>query len=313
MSAIVKKPSVAIIGRVNVGKSTFFNRLLEESKALVSPLPGTTRSPNYGDAIWRGRVFEVVDTGGYEKRPQDSFGKEISAHAAQAAKEADVILFLIDLKVGILPEDRTIAKALIKNNKPVILAGNKADFQVQKPSPGTIGFNDIQIISATTGRGIGDLLDLLFEKFKEIEKEPPTVEEEIHPLRVAILGKPNVGKSSLLNALVGSPRAVVSEIANTTREPQDTLVRIDEELYLFIDTAGIRKNLKHQTVLEGEGVRKTLAVLKRTDIVIFVLDPHEGMNIQDKHIAGLILDAGVSVIMTVNKRPSSGHPEHHDS
>ena len=120
MSAIVKKPSVAIIGRVNVGKSTFFNRLLEESKALVSPLPGTTRSPNYGDAIWRGRVFEVVDTGGYEKRPQDSFGKEISAHAAQAAKEADVILFLIDLKVGILPEDRTIAKALIKNNKPVI-------------------------------------------------------------------------------------------------------------------------------------------------------------------------------------------------
>lgn len=302
---IIQKPTVAIVGRTNVGKSTLFNRLIEESKALVSPIAGTTRAPNYGEVLWRGRIFQVVDTGGLERRSQDPFAEDISRQAARAAEKATVILFLVDVRAGLTPHDRTLAKQLRVIKNRVILVGNKAERKEDRNQTGGawngLGLGPLRTISAVTGVGVGDLLDHTFDQLKTQNQEPPTVEEALAPIKVAIIGKPNVGKSSLLNKLVGAERALVSEIAHTTREPQDTLVRLGEDFFLFIDTAGVRKKMKIADNLESAGVRKTLAALERADIVLFVTDLVTGIGLQDKHLAGLATEAGKGVIIVANK------------
>lgn len=304
---IIQKPTVAIVGRTNVGKSTLFNRLIEEAKALVSPIAGTTRSPNYGEVIWRGRVFTAIDTGGLEKRTDDVFAEDIRKQADRAMREADIILFLIDLKVGILPQDRELAKLMAKTKKSVLLVGNKAEkggLRHEEQSRGgarALGFQTIYPISAVTGQGVGDLLDAVFEVFAHLGKEPPTVEEEFRPIKVAIIGRPNVGKSSLLNSLVGAPRAVVSEIPHTTREPQDTLVRMDDLLFLFVDTAGIRKKLKRGKDLTAAGIKKSLEEIRRADLVLLVVDLAEGISADDRHLAGLPIEDGRGLILIANK------------
>lgn len=302
---IVQKPTLAIVGRTNVGKSTLFNRLIEEAKALISPQAGTTRSPNYGDAIWCGRVFTAVDTGGLDKRSDNLFAEDISAHATRAMEESDVILFLIDLKVGVTPHDRELAKILRKISKPILLVGNKAENeQTRRKAKETwraLGLGELHTISAATGMGVGDLLDAAFAALKTLGIVPPTVEEELKPIKVAIIGKPNVGKSSLLNSLVGAPRAVVSEIAHTTREPQDTLVRVDDQLILFIDTAGIRRKLVHAPGLTAAGIKKSLEAIRRADIVLVVLDLADEVAAEDKHLAGVPLEESKGIIIVGNK------------
>ncbi|MBI4280981.1 ribosome biogenesis GTPase Der [Candidatus Uhrbacteria bacterium] len=304
--SIVKKPTLALVGRTNVGKSTLFNRLIEEVRALVSPLPGTTRASNYGDALWRGRVVEIVDTGGLERRDDDPFSAAIRDQAEKTIKDAEVIIFLMDLAAGLTPLDREIARFLRRQKKTVLLVGNKAekkDVQNRAEDPfwPSLGFGPLLPISAVTGMGVGDLLDASFAALKDQGLTPPSVEELVHPLRVAIMGKPNVGKSALLNALVGSERALVSEIAHTTREPQDTLIRINDDFFLFIDTAGIRKKLKHGSRLESLGVEKSLRALERADVALFVLDLGAPIGNQDRHIGGLLLEAAKGVIMVANK------------
>ena len=294
---IIQKPTVAIVGRTNVGKSTLFNRLIEESKALISPIAGTTRAPNYGEVIWRGRIFQVVDTGGLEQRSNDPFAEAISEQATSALEQAAVILFLIDVRAGVTPYDRTLAKQLRLVKDRVILVGNKAERKEDrmgftKETWQALGLGPLRSISATTGVGLGDLLDETMELLKARHEEAPTIIEVLTPIKVAIMGKPNVGKSSLLNKLVGAERALVSEIAHTTREPQDTLVRIGEDIYLFIDTAGVRKKMKVADSLEAAGVRKSIEVIERADLVLFVIDLAEGIGLQDKHLVGLASDAG---------------------
>ncbi len=288
-----------------MGKSTLFNRCIEEAKALISPLAGTTRSPNYGDAIWCGRVFTVVDTGGLDKRSDDLFAKDISDQATRVIEESDIILFLIDLKVGVTPQDRELAKTLRKSTKPILLVGNKGEQEktrrLTKETWRALGLGELHTISAATGMGTGDLLDAAFAALKKIGIVPPTVEDELKPIKVAIIGKPNVGKSSLLNALVGAPRAVVSEIAHTTREPQDTLVRIDEQLILFIDTAGIRRKLVHAPGLTAAGINKSLEAIRRADIAILVLDLADEVAAEDRHLAGVPLEESKGIIIVGNK------------
>lgn len=303
---IIREPLVAIVGRTNVGKSTLFNRLTEGSRALVSGIPGTTRSPNYGEFIWRGSIATAVDTGGLEKRPEDPFEADIRRQAERAIRDADIILFLVDLRIGLTPEDRGLAKLLIRSRKPVILVGNKAERQDarERASAGAwraFGAGECFPISATTGVGVGDLLDEVWRRAREIGLEPKTIEEELQPIRVVIVGKPNVGKSSLLNSLVGEERALVSEIAHTTREPQDTLMYRDGTYYLFVDTAGIRKKMKIAPGLEATGVKKTLASIRRAEIALFMIDPVEGIGAPDRHIAGLLKEAAAGVILVANK------------
>lgn len=303
---IIKKPTIALVGRTNVGKSTLFNRLIEESKAIVSAIPGTTRSSNYGESIWRGSILEIIDTGGLERRTKDPFMDAIREQVKKALEDADVILFMIDLRTGIMPLDREVAKYLAGTKKAIILVGNKAERkdardEAMRASWAALGFGAVVPISAATGMGVGDLLDLVFDELQKQHIEPPTIEEERHPIRVAIIGKPNVGKSSLLNALVGSQRAIVSEIAHTTREPQDTLVRINDTLYLFIDTAGIRKQARHGLGLESTGIQKSFDVIRRADIALFVLDLASDIGAQDRYLAGLLNDAKVGIVVVANK------------
>ncbi|MBI4133348.1 ribosome biogenesis GTPase Der [Candidatus Uhrbacteria bacterium] len=303
---VIRRPLVAIVGRTNVGKSTLFNRLIEEARALVSSLPGTTRSPNYGEVLWRGRVCTVVDTGGLEKRTDDVFEADIRRQAERAMRDADLILFVVDLRIGLTPEDRALRQLLAHAKKPVLLVGNKAEnaevrARADDPVWRSFGMGECMPVSAATGVGVGDLLDALFREATARGLEPKTIEEEFNPTKVIILGKPNVGKSLLLNALVGSERAVVSHIAHTTREPQDTLIRWNDELFLLIDTAGIRSRLKHAPGLEGQGVKKTLLSMRRADIALLVLDLAEGIGAQDRHLAGLITRGALGVVIVGNK------------
>ncbi len=304
---IIQKPTLAIVGRTNVGKSTLFNRLIEEARALVSNLPGTTRSPNYSEAIWCGRMFTVIDTGGLDKRSGDVLASDISREAKKVISQADLVLFLIDLKVGLTSQDRELAKFLRLEQRPVILVGNKAEKETirqetqRKKNWLALGLGELYPISAVTGLGVGDLLDAALRKLKEINRLPPTLEEELKPIKVAIIGKPNVGKSSLLNALVGAPRALVSEIAHTTREPQDTLIRLDDHFYLLIDTAGIRRKLKLGSSLEAVGVRKSLVALARADLVLLVLDLTQQISAEDRNLVGLALEKTRGLILVGNK------------
>src|SRR3989339_463679 len=301
-----KLPTVALIGRVNVGKSTLFNRIVGGRDAIVSPIPGTTRTRNIGLAIWRGKNFRLIDTGGLTFHEDVPLEKEIIEQTHIALKEADIIVFVTDIRDGILLQEKNLTKTVLrKQKKPVILVANKADKSQEMlsgydPEWLRLGLGEPKMISAQTGGGVGDLLDEIYKLLKKI-KVNPKVSEEFNPIKVAIMGRPNVGKSSLFNKLIGEERVIVSDMAHTTREPHDTLVQVEKNYYLFIDTAGIWRKAKVSGALEKIGIGKSLEVMERADIILLVLDTSEAISDQDQQLAGFLERHAKSVIIIVNK------------
>ncbi len=315
------KPLVAIVGRPNVGKSTLFNRVIGDRRAVVSEIPGTTRDRIIADAEWNGYQFMVVDTGGIEILPasveqglrpgtpveqpllEDSapFIPLIRAQAEQAIQEADLILFLTDAVQGLTSADRQVADLLRRTDKPVYLVVNKVDNEQRELDAMEfyeLGMGDIYTISAIHGVGIGDLLDEIVEQLPLVEPKEEVDRDKVH---IAILGRPNVGKSSLLNKLLGQERAIVSPVAGTTRDALDTEMEWEGQSIILIDTAGIRRRGKIDPGVEKYSVLRAARALERTDVALILIDATQGIIAQDAHIAGMILEAGVSAVVIVNK------------
>jgi GTP-binding protein len=295
------KPIVAIVGRPNVGKSTLFNRLTGGRVAIVEDTPGVTRDRLYRDAEWLGQSFTVVDTGGIEfSGGEDSITNQIRKQAEIAVAEADVILLLVDSRAGLLPQDEEIAAQLRKTSKPVILVVNKVE-QFKDNSDlydfYRLGFEDLVCISAEHGLNTGDLLDLVVSKFPV----PPEDETEPDVIKIAVVGRPNVGKSSLVNAILGQERVIVSNIAGTTRDAIDVPFARKNQRYLLIDTAGMRRKGNIAENTERYSVIRALRAVDRSDVVLIVLDATEGVTEQDKRIAGYVHEAGKGAVLVVNK------------
>ena len=300
-----KTPSVAIVGRANVGKSTFWNKLSETSQAIISGKPHTTRDRNYAPCIWRGKVINIVDTGGMDAELNTTIGQGIRKQAEQAVKQADLVLFLIDSQSGILPQDLEFADFVRKNNRHVILIANKADKQSNlgqslSKELWKLRFGEPLLMSAISGRGVGDVLDEVYKKLEEINK-PPTEPETKESLKIVIMGRPNVGKSSLMNAILREERSIVSPIAHTTREPLDTEFIWQDKRITLVDTAGMRKRAKVTERIEHEAIERNRQALTRADIALLVIDATEDPRKQDKHLAGLLQDARKGLIVVVNK------------
>ena len=308
------KPLVAIVGRPNVGKSTFFNRMIGERVAVVEDMPGTTRDRIYGDTDWNGRDFTLIDTGGLEFGPDIPAGqvglnrqpgdlmKQVQAQAELAIEEADVIVFMVDARSGITAADEEIAEVLRRTSKPVILAANKADSAKIRQNAVefyALGMGDPIDISSLQGIGTGDLLDAIVEALPP--EEEPAEEEEEEIARIAIVGRPNVGKSSLLNAILGYERAIVSEIPGTTRDVIDTELEFEGRKLRLIDTAGIRRRGRVGPGVEKFSVLRASRAIERADVAILVVDASEGLAAQDTHIAGEIQEQAKGVVVVVNK------------
>ena len=293
------RPVVAIVGRPNVGKSTLFNRLIGERLAIVEELPGTTRDRIYGTAEWRGREFSVVDTGGLDE-PRGEMEAAVRRQAEAAMEEADVVLFVVDAQAGMIPIEHEVADHLRRSGKPVIVAANKADSwrgEAQAAEFYALGLGEVHAVSALQGHGSGDLLDAVVAALRP---EPET-EEEVGEARVAIVGRPNVGKSSFLNALVGQERAVVAEEPGTTRATVDETMEHEGRRVRLIDTAGIRRRGRIEQGIEQYALLRTIHALERTDVAILLVDATEGITAQDTHIAGYAIEAGVGLVLGVNK------------
>jgi len=293
------KPIVAIVGRPNVGKSTLFNRLVGDRVAIVEDKPGITRDRIYGTTEWAGRSFSLIDTGGIEIS-QDELLQSIRAQAELAMEEADVILFLADAKDGLTPSDTEVAELLYRSGKPVVLAVNKSDNPQRMDAAYefyALGFGDPIPISSAHGLGIGDLLDELVKRLPEGEEE----EYDEDTIKVALIGRPNVGKSSLVNAILGEERVIVSDIAGTTRDAVDTPFEKDGQKYVLIDTAGMRKRGKVYESTEKYSVMRAMRAIERCDVALIVLNAEEGLIEQDKHIAGYAHEAGKAAVIVVNK------------
>lgn len=294
------KPIVAIVGRPNVGKSTLFNRIAGERISIVEDTPGVTRDRIYAEAEWVSKYFTIIDTGGIEPDSEELIPKKMREQAQLAMEMADVILFVVDGKAGLTPADRDVALLLMKTRKPVILVVNKVD---NRSLPDDfydfyeLGFGEPVPVSSSIGLGTGDLLDEVVKNFpQEAETEK---EEDI--IKVAIVGKPNAGKSSILNKLIGEERVIVSPIAGTTRDAIDSYIEIQGRKYLFIDTAGIRKKSKIYENVEKYSVIRSYAAVERADVVLIVIDAAEGISEQDSKIAGLAHDSGKASLVIVNK------------
>ncbi|MFA6428259.1 MAG: ribosome biogenesis GTPase Der [Candidatus Buchananbacteria bacterium] len=293
--------NIAIVGRANVGKSTLFNRLVERDQAMVSDLAGTTRDVNYGLCWWQGRPYQMIDTGGLDiAKPANTIELGIIKQARKALKQADLILFLIDAKTGVLPGDKLVIKQFQSSKKPILLVINKADSlrlrQLNKEIYG-LGLGEPNFVSASNGSGVGDLLDVIVAKLPTLQTEP----EVVPSIKLAILGKPNVGKSSLLNSLLGEERVIVSEIPHTTREAHYVDFNYEGQNYTLIDTAGIRKKAKVSAGLEKSSVDKSLAAAAKADVVLLVTDVVSDLSTQDKHLTEEIAKHQSSVIILANK------------
>jgi GTP-binding protein len=295
------KKVVAIVGRPNVGKSTFFNALAGQNISIIKDVPGVTRDRIYADCEWNGTTFQIIDTGGIEPESEDIILKQMRRQAELAMDIADVIIFITDVKAGVTQSDQEVARMLRSTKKPVILLCNKCD-RVGNPPPEIyefyeLGLGDPMAISAGKKLGIGEVLDEIYSKFGDIE---PEIEDE-ETIRVAIIGKPNVGKSSLVNKILGEERVIVSDIAGTTRDAIDSYFKNDFGKYIFVDTAGIRRKSKVYEKIEKYSVMKAKSAIDKANVCLILIDATEGVTDQDEKIAGIAHEAGKGVIIVVNK------------
>jgi len=296
------KPIIAIVGRPNVGKSTLFNKLIGERRAIVEDTPGITRDRIYGETEWRGKKMIVIDTGGIEPKADDTILQKMRQQAQIAIDTADAIIFMCDIRTGLLADDMDIAVMLKKSGKPVIPAINKAD-RIGTVDPTfyefyELGFSmDPVALSSLHGSGSGDLLDAVLEVLPPYEEE----ETEDDVIRVAVIGKPNAGKSSLINRILGDDRLIVSDIAGTTRDAIDTPFENDRGKYVLIDTAGIRRQSRVEDRIEKFSVLRAKMAVERADVCLLVIDAQEGVTEQDEKIAGIAHEAGKATIICVNK------------
>ena len=297
----MSKPVVAVVGRPNVGKSTLFNVLAGERISIVKDTPGVTRDRIYADASWLDKDFTLIDTGGIEPESKDIILSQMREQAQIAIETADVILFLTDVRQGLVDADEKVADLLRRSKKPVVLVVNKVD-NFEKYMPDVYEFYNLGIgdpvpVSAASMLGIGDMLDEMVKHFKT---DGGSKEEDDRP-RIALIGKPNVGKSSLVNRLLGENRVIVSEIAGTTRDAIDTAVRYHGEEYIFIDTAGLRRKSKVKEDLERYSIIRAVTAVERCDVALIMIDATEGVTEQDAKIAGIAHDRGKGIIIVVNK------------
>lgn len=296
----MSKPIVAIVGRPNVGKSTLFNRIAKKRVSIVEDIPGVTRDRIYMDAEWLDRTFTMIDTGGIELMTDDIISNNIRRQAQLAMEEADVILFMTEVKTGVTQADQDVAALLRRTKKPVILAVNKVDSLKDDQDVYefyNLGLGDPIPISAANALNTGDLLDAIVEVLPKNEEE--TVEEDV--IRVAFIGRPNVGKSSLVNAILGEDRVIVSNIPGTTRDAIDIHMVKDGQKFILIDTAGMRRRAKVEEAVERYSVMRSLRAVDRSDVALMLIDAVDGITEQDKKIAGYAHDAGKGVIVVVNK------------
>ena len=295
------KKTVAIVGRPNVGKSTLFNVLAGEKIAIIKDIPGVTRDRIYADCQWRGTTFQVIDTGGIEPESDDIILKQMRRQAELAMDIADVIVFITDVKAGVTVSDEEVAQMLRKTKKPVILVCNKCDRVGAPPDEMyefyNLGLGDPYPISAGKKLGIGELLDAVYDKFDDVSQEI----EDDETIRVAVIGKPNAGKSSLINKILGEERVIVSDIAGTTRDAIDTYFENKHGKYIFVDTAGIRRKNKVYDKLEKYSVLKAKSAIEKANVCLIMIDATEGVTEQDEKIAGLAHEGGKGVIIVVNK------------
>ena len=297
----MSKPVVAIVGKPNVGKSTFFNYIVGQRISIVEDTPGVTRDRVYADTNWRGRDFTLIDTGGIEPESEDIIISQMRTQANIAINVADVIIFLTDVKQGVTAADSEIALMLKKSKKPIVLVCNKADNIGNKPDEiyefYNLGIGEPYAVSAANALGIGDVLDAVYEYFPSEDENND--DDEI--IKVAIIGKPNVGKSSLVNKILGEERVIVSNIAGTTRDAIDSYFENEFGKYVFIDTAGIRRKSKVTEKIEKYSVMRTMFAIERADVCLMMIDATEGVTDQDAKIAGEAHEAGKGIIIVINK------------
>ena len=295
------KPLVAIVGRPNVGKSMLFNRLVGQRLSIVEDTPGVTRDRIYAECEWRNRKFDIVDTGGIEPNTDSEILSFMREQAEIAIRNADVTVFVCDIKSGLTASDQEVANMLLRSGKPVVLAVNKMD-QVGMTNPDIYGFYNLGLgdpiaVSAVHGHGTGDLLDACFQYFPPEDQ----VEEQDDVIKVAVIGKPNVGKSSLINRILGEERVIVSDMAGTTRDAIDSYYENDKGKYILIDTAGMRKKSKVDDRIEKFSVLRATMAIERCDVCLIMIDAQEGVTEQDTKVAGLAHEAGKACIIVVNK------------
>ncbi len=295
------KPTVAIVGRPNVGKSTFFNYIIGQRIAIVEDIAGVTRDRIYADAEWRGVDFTLIDTGGIEPESEDVILSQMREQANIAISVADVIIFLTDIKQGVTAADEEIALMLRKSKKPIVLVCNKADNMNKQKAEAlefyNLGLGEPHLVSSTNALGIGDVLDEIFKHFPKNEIQ----DSEQEYIKVAVIGKPNVGKSSLINKILGENRNIVSDIAGTTRDAIDSTFENEFGKYIFIDTAGIRRKSKIEEKIEKYSVMRSILAIERADVCLLMIDATEGVTEQDTKIAGEAHEAGKGVIIVINK------------
>lgn len=297
----MSKPAVAIVGRPNVGKSTLFNALAGEKISIVKDTPGVTRDRIYADVTWLDKEFTMIDTGGIEPDSKDVILSQMREQAQIAIETADVILFMTDVRQGLVDADSKVADMLRRSGKPVVLVVNKVDnfdkYMADVYEFYNLGIGDPIPISAASRLGLGDMLEVIAEHFPQAD----TGEEEDDRPRIAIVGKPNVGKSSIINRLLGEKRVIVSDVAGTTRDAIDTEIVHDGKEYIFIDTAGLRRKSRIKEELERYSIIRTVTAVERSDVVLMVIDATEGVTEQDAKIAGIAHERGKGVIIVVNK------------
>jgi GTPase len=295
------KPVVAIVGRSNVGKSTLFNRLSEKRKAIVINEPGATRDRNYDDCTWYGKPFLLIDTGGFEPVATEQILVQMREQSKLAIEEADIIIFMMDGRDGLMPGDVEIAHTLRETKKPVFIAVNKVDGPRQEGLVHEffeLGVEKVYTLSALHGIGVGELMEDLSKYLYPAEDDD---EEDLDWIRIAVIGKPNVGKSSLVNKILGYERTIVNQLPGTTRDAIDTLFTLNDRKYLLIDTAGIRRKSRVSLTLEKYSVIQALRAIDRCDIALVLIDAEEGITEQDAKIVGLVFEKGAACIIVVNK------------
>lgn len=298
---LTPQPVLAVVGRPNVGKSTLVNRILGRREAVVEDVPGVTRDRVTYDAQWRGRRFTVVDTGGWDP---DAVGlqKAVAAQAEVAVAAADAVLFVVDATVGATDADEAVVRVLRKAKKPVVLVANKVDDERAEADAAmlwSLGLGEPYTVSALHGRGSGDLLDVILDALPETPAE--RFDEEAGPRRVALVGRPNVGKSSLLNRLAGEERVVVDNVAGTTRDPVDSLVEVGGETWRFVDTAGLRRRVSHASGAEYYSSLRTQAAIDAAEVAVVLLDASEPISEQDQRVIGMAVEAGRALVIAFNK------------